>query len=105
MGDTLTHEVGHWFGLYHPFQGGCPTYVDDSGNTVENPNYYGGDQIADTPAEANPSYDCITSDSCPTDPGFDLVHNYMDYTDDACINSFTSDQVVRMQDQYTLYRK
>ncbi|WP_397363818.1 M43 family zinc metalloprotease [Olleya sp. R77988] len=85
-GRTMTHEVGHFLGLYHTFQGGCT----GTGST-------GGDFCADTPAVATPNYGCVVgTNSCAADPGNDMIENYMDYTDDACMNVFTVDQKARI---------
>jgi hypothetical protein len=99
QGDTLTHEVGHWLELYHTFQGGCPT----------NPSHNGGDQVADTPAEASPNFLCpepgdAPRDTCPADPGADPVQNFMDYSFDSCLTEFTTGQAARMQFAWNSYR-
>jgi hypothetical protein len=90
LGDTLIHETGHWLGLFHTFEGGC-----------EEP----GDLVADTAAEAEPSFFCQTTrDTCTTQLGLDPVRNFMDYSQDACMNMFTPGQVRRMDTAFEKWR-
>ena len=88
-GDTLTHEVGHWLMLEHTFANGC-TAVNDG--------------VADTPREASPQFYCEERDSCEKAPGTDPIHNFMDYTEDFCMDQFTPGQADRMSDAWQEFR-
>ncbi|KAJ3096676.1 hypothetical protein HDU96_000686 [Phlyctochytrium bullatum] len=84
-GRTLTHEVGHWVGLFHTFQGGC------SGN---------GDFVTDTPPQASPSSGCPTGRDTCAGGGRDPISNYVD----SCKNTFSPGQYARAAAQLRLYR-
>ena len=89
LGETATHEAGHWLGLFHTFQGGC-TPVNDS--------------VDDTPAQSSPTSGCPEGrDSCAL-PGLDPIHNYMDYSWDSCYTEFSAGQTSRMADMFAAYR-
>ena len=83
LGFTLVHEAGHWLNLEHTFYGGCNAK---------------GDFVDDTPAERTPTSGCPEGkDTCPS-PGLDPIHNFMDYSYDACYEEFTTGQNARQQD-------
>jgi hypothetical protein len=88
-GRTMTHEVGHFLGLRHIW--------GDSSTCPATNNSADKDYCADTPAANAPNYTCAVVNSCSSTPGNDMVQNYMDYTDDTCMDTFTQNQKDRVQ--------
>lgn len=90
LGRTATHEVGHYLGLFHTFSGGCSNSLTS------------GDLIEDTNPESSPTSGCPGS---RTSCGFQApIDNYMDYSDDRCMEQFTPQQVNRMRCSLINYR-
>lgn len=90
LGRTMTHEVGHWLGLRHIWgdNSTCPATNTDTDK----------DFCSDTPAASAPNYSCTAVvNSCTGNPGNDQTQNYMDYTNDSCMDTFTAKQKTRMQ--------
>jgi hypothetical protein len=83
LGRTAVHEVSHWLGLKHIW-----------GDT-----YCGDDLVDDTPKQGNYTTGCPTAfrTSCGNNAIGDMYMNYMDFTNDACINLFTEGQKLRMR--------
>lgn len=91
IGRTVTHETGHYLNLIHTWgDGDC--FIDDG--------------IEDTPLCADPYYSdypaCDKPFQCNNDR---MIENYMDYSDDSCMNVFTNQQAVKMQNAIVKYRK
>jgi hypothetical protein len=91
QGDTAVHEMGHYFGLLHTFQGGCAGQ---------------GDFVSDTPAEAtaNKASGCPATRNTCASAGLDPIANYMEYSTDACLVNFTLGQLGLMHAMLTQFR-
>jgi PKD repeat protein len=92
-GRTATHEVGHYLGLFHTFQSGCSDATKP---------YLTGDLVSDTNPESAPTFNCpVGAQSCS---GPAPIKNYMDYTQDTCMNQFSPEQANRIRCAMLNYR-
>lgn len=100
---VLIHEMGHYLGLYHTFEGGC----------VNADCTQDGDRVCDTPPDQSTAHVAcsIGMNSCATDAqsGFpsdqqDQIENYMDYSDLSCYDRFTQGQSNRMDFMFGQFR-
>jgi hypothetical protein len=94
QGKTLTHEIGHYFDLYH-------IWGDDNGACT------GTDNIDDTPNQSNSTTACqtgVVTDRCTTTAPGIMYQNFMDYSPDACLFMFTQMQVAHMEEIFEKYR-
>ncbi len=93
-GRTATHEVGHWFNLEH-------IWADESQCSAD-------DYVSDTPKQKAEYYGCPsypqTAGRCNTSDPSTMFMNYMDYTDDGCMNIFSAGQKARMVAAINQYR-
>lgn len=90
-GRTGTHEIGHYFGLLHP-------WGDDGSSCGSSAN---SDSVSDTPATSDPYFGCPTfpnnANACTSSTNGSMFMNYMDYVDDACMGMFTNGQKTIIQ--------
>lgn len=90
LGRTAVHEIGHWLNLSHIW-----------GNGADNPNCTNSDSVDDTPQADGPNFGCpsVAPNTCVDEPidFVDMTENYMDYSNDACLNMFTTGQKLRMR--------
>jgi hypothetical protein len=91
LGRILTHEVGHYLGLFHTFYDGC-----DGSDCSQS-----GDRICDTPSQLMPSFECFSGNSCD---GPDAFSNFMNYSWQVCMSEFTPEQIRRMRCTLQTYR-
>jgi hypothetical protein len=100
LGRTTTHEVGHWLGLYH-------IWGDDAG-ACSGTAQGGDDGVADTPDQADQTFGCpsgVVTDACNNTANGIMYMNYMDYTNDNCMNLFTQGQTTAMTSILNVVRK
>ncbi len=87
LGRTITHEMGHYFNLDHTWGPSDVTFVPFCGDD---------DHVEDTPPQGKANYYCPQFPKSSCGNYSDMFMNFMDYTDDGCMNMFSKGQVERM---------
>lgn len=90
QGRTLTHELGHYFNLFH-------IWADED-------NCLASDSVEDTPTQRSATFGCPQHPKTSCSPQGDMFMNYMDYSDDECLNMFTQGQRARILQILTSFR-
>lgn len=88
-GHTLSHEMGHFFGLFHIWGTDDESCLDSDG-------------IDDTPNATGPYFGCPSGRQVSCDVS-NMYQNFMDFTDDRCLAAFTHGQAMRMQTVVELF--
>lgn len=103
LGRTLTHELGHYLGLDHPFAPN-PTSPETFVCEPSEPPacYTSGDLLCDTPSADSPSESCEPRESCGVATA---IENFMDYTPDECMERFSPEQALRMRCTVRAFRR
>ena len=91
LGRTLVHEIGHYLGLQHPWGAGNGSCSQDDG-------------VDDTPDQSEIYYACPDETSSASCGSPDMTKNFMGYTDDVCLQYFTTGQINRMKNVLNGYR-
>lgn len=101
-GEMLVHLVGHWFGLLHTFQGSPGPNVECRPRCGQTSDF-----VLDTPIHRLPRAEidrCYKMDTCPSLPGLDPIHNFMNLVPDFCASELTPGQVERIDKMVRAYR-
>lgn len=93
LGMTAVHEIGHWLGLYHTFQGGCDAFGDHVEDTVAHSK----------PNSGKPKPGDIQNNACDRTRQAPIF-NYMNYVDDDIMHEFTQQQIDRIKIHVAEYR-
>jgi hypothetical protein len=97
QGDTLVHEIGHLFGVFHPFE----DTEDGVAPSCDYRDIFLAELEDDTPSVGSDvsgfNNSCTPADTCPDHPGMDPIDNYMSFSDDACMRKFSKSQYLTMR--------
>lgn len=104
LGKTTIHEVGHWFGLFHPSKGGCDGHDITFGILDDTPPSKPFENLDYLQQKAYLTCNYKQINSCNTKWGHDPTNNFMDYAPDPCMYQFTKGQRSQMHFSFMKFR-